>query len=59
MEHLVVDKMQDQEITYTELYGSPGYAERPCPCGVEDCDCRQIADEQKEEQLRDDELFKD
>ena len=42
-----MDKMQDQEITYTELYGSPGYAERPCPCGVEDCDCRQIADEQK------------
>ena len=25
----------------------------------EDCDCRQIADEQKEEQLRDDELFKE
>ncbi len=50
------DNMTDPRITETELTG--GYFEHPCPCGVEDCDCRQIADEQKEEQLRDDELFK-
>ena len=51
------DNMTDPRITETELTGS--YFERPCPCGVDDCDCRQIADEQKEEQLRDDELFKE
>ena len=42
-----LNNMTDPRITETELTGS--YFERPCPCGVEDCDCRQIADEQKED----------
>ena len=51
-----INKMQDQEITYTELYGSPGYAERPCPCGVEDCDCRERHEQEQEEIAEDERL---
>ncbi len=43
-----------------ELTG--GDTDKRLPCGClesKDCDCRQIADEQKEEQLRDGELFKE
>ena len=51
------DNLTDPRITETELTGS--YFERPCPCGVEDCDCQQIADEQKETEAEDLELFKE
>ena len=45
---MTLNNLTDPRITETELTGS--YFERPCPCGVEDCDCRQIADEQKEDE---------
>ena len=36
---MTLNNLTDTRITETELTGS--YFERPCPCGVEDCDCLQ------------------
>ncbi len=49
--------MTEDEILETERTG--GFYEYQCPCGFEDCDCLQRHEYDKEEQLRDDKLFKE
>ncbi len=46
--------MTDPRITETELTGS--YFERPCPCGVEDCDCRERHEQEQDEVAEDERL---